>query len=118
MVKGAHTPADPTRPVSILQVIGDRDKSFHGSTNPKVTMYSAAERIDLWRTFNGCASQPVISRPSEAVTLSKYANGEGIEVVLCKVKGEGHHLRSDLRDQTDTMALKFLLKHHRETLDE
>ncbi len=118
MAQGAHTPADPTRPVSILQVIGDRDKSFHGSTNPKVTMYSAAERIDLWRTFNGCPAQPAVSRPSAGVTLSKYTNGEGIEVVLCEVKGEGHHLRSDLRDQTDTIALEFLLKHHRETLDE
>ena len=118
MVKGAHTPADPTRPVSILQVIGDQDKSFHGSTNPKVTMYSAAQRIDLWRTFNGCAAQPVISRPSEEVTLSKYSNGEGIEVVLCEVKGEGHHLRRDLRDQTDSIALEFLLKYRREPLDE
>ena len=118
MARGAHTPADPTRPVSILQVIGDRDKSFHGSTNPKVTMYSAAQRIDLWRTFNGCVAQPVISQPSAEVTLSTYANGDGMEVVLCQVKGEGHHLRRDLRDETDGIALDFLLKHRREPLDE
>ena len=115
MVKGAHTPAKPTQPVSILQVIGDQDKSFHGSTNPKVTMYSAAQRIDLWRTFNGCAAQPVITRPSEEVALSTYTNEVGIEVVLCEVKGEGHHLRSDLRDETDVIALDFLLKHRRDS---
>ncbi|MDG2185688.1 MAG: tetratricopeptide repeat protein, partial [Mariniblastus sp.] len=114
MVKGAHTPADPTRPASILQVIGDQDKSFHGSTNPKVTMYSAAQRIDIWRTFNQCAAQPVIAKRGEEVTLSTYANEGGIEVVLCEVKGEGHHLRRDLRDETDAIALDFLLKHRRE----
>ena len=77
-------------------------------------MYSAAQRIDLWRTFNQCAAQPVISRPGEEVTLSTYANEGGIEVVLCEVKGEGHHLRRDLRDETDAIALDFLLKHRRE----
>ena len=114
MAKGAHTPDDQTRPVSILQVIGDQDKSFHGSTNPKVTMYSAAQRIDIWRTFNQCAAQPAIAKRGEEVTLSTYANGKGVEVVLCEVKGEGHHLRGDLRDETDEIALDFLLKHRRE----
>ena len=48
------------------------------------------------------------------MTLSKYANGDGMEVVLCEVKGEGHHLRRDLRDETDEIALDFLLEHRRE----
>jgi poly(3-hydroxybutyrate) depolymerase len=47
MVKGAHDPGEKTKPVSIMQVIGDQDKSFNGSSNPKVTMYSAAKRIDV-----------------------------------------------------------------------
>ena len=114
MVKGAHTPADSTRPISILQVIGDQDKSFHGSTNPKVTMYSAEERIGLWRSFNGCAAQPVVTKAGEEVTLRTYTAEDGIEVVLCEVQGQGHHLRGDLRDDTDKIALDFLFKHRRD----
>ena len=113
MVKGAHDPGEKTNPVSIMQVIGDQDKSYNGSTNPKVTMYSAAKRIDVWRTFNQCRPDPVVVKKGEEVVVTTYANESGIEVAFCKVKGEGHHVRRDLRDIADIAALDFLLKHKR-----
>ena len=113
MAKGDHTPENGTRPVSIFQVIGDQDKSFHGSSNPKVTMYSADERIHIWRMFNQCDAQPTINEPFKKITLRTYVNANDIQVVLCTVTGEGHHIRHDLRDKTDLIALDFLMNHRR-----
>ena len=113
MAKGDHTPEEETQPVSIFQVIGDQDKSFHGSSNPKVTMYSADERINIWRMFNQCDAQPTINQPFEKITLRTYVNAHDIEVVLCTVAGEGHHIRHDLRDKADRIALDFLMNHRR-----
>ena len=111
MAKGAHDPDEKTKPVSIMQVIGDKDKSFNGSSNPKVTMYSAAKRIDVWRTFNQCRLEPVVVNKGEALVVTTYTNQSGLEVTFCKVKGEGHHIRRDLRDVADSLAIDFLLKH-------
>lgn len=113
MAKGAHDPTEKTKPVSIMQVIGDQDKSFNGSSNPKVTMYSAAKRIEVWRTFNQCRPESVVHSRGEEVVVSTYANRSGVEVALCKVKGQGHLIRRDLRDTADSLALDFLLKHKR-----
>ena len=113
MVEGAHDPGENTEPVSIMQVIGDQDKSFNGSSNPKVTMYSAAQRIDIWRTFNRCLPDPVVVNRGEEMVIYTYANSDGIEVVYCKVKDQGHQIRRDLRDSADDAALDFLLRHKR-----
>ena len=51
MAIGAHEPLKSTDPISIMQVIGDVDKSFNGS-NKTHPMYSAEERIDIWSKFN------------------------------------------------------------------
>jgi poly(3-hydroxybutyrate) depolymerase len=111
MVKGAHDPGEKTKQVSIIQVIGDQDKSFNSSSTPKVTMYSAEKRINIWRTFNRCFPNPVIMNKGEEVVVYTYVNQSGIEVALCKVKGQGHHIRKDLRDIGDNIALDFLLRH-------
>jgi poly(3-hydroxybutyrate) depolymerase/antitoxin component YwqK of YwqJK toxin-antitoxin module len=111
MVKGAHDPDSTTKSVPILQVIGDQDKSYKGSSNPKVTMYSAARRIDVWRTFNRCAPEPVVIEKGKEIEVHTYAGPSGMEVALCKVQGQGHFIRSDLRDSADSLALDFLLKH-------
>ena len=111
MVKGAHDPGEKTKPVSIMQVIGDQDKSFNGSSNPSVTMYSASKRIDVWRMFNQCRPDPVVVNKGNEIVVHTYANQSGLEVVLCKVKGQGHHIRRDLRESADSLALDFLLKH-------
>lgn len=113
MVKDGHEPDGNTRPVPIMQVIGDQDKSFNGSSNPKVTMYSAAERIEVWRTFNQCGPDPVIEEIGEEIVVYTYANPNGVEVVYCKVKDQEHHIRRDLRDSADSIAIDFLLKHKR-----
>ena len=113
MVKGAHDPDAKTKSVAILQVIGDQDKSFRGSSNPKVTMYSAARRMEVWRKFNQCAARPEITGQGEELEVHTFAGPSGMEVVLCKAKGQGHFLRSDLRDKADSLALDFLLKHRK-----
>ncbi|MDE0866115.1 MAG: hypothetical protein OSA98_20190 [Rubripirellula sp.] len=113
MAKGAHDPDENTRTVSIMQVIGDQDKSFKGTTNPKVTMYSATKRIDVWRAFHDCGSEPTVENHGKEIVLLTYANRAGIEVAYCKVKGQGHIIRRDLRDKADSVALDFLLKHKR-----
>lgn len=113
MVKGAHDPDEKTRAVSIMQVIGDQDKSFNGSSNPKVTMHSASERIEIWRRFNQCGPDPEVFNQGGMIIVYTYKNQSGHKVALCKVKGQGHHLRSDLRDGADSIALDFLLKHKR-----
>lgn len=113
MAKDAHDPSETTKPVSIMQVIGDQDKSFNGTSNPKVTMYSAAKRIDIWRKFNQCGAEPVLLRKGDKVVVSTYANPAGVEVAYCMVKGEGHHIREDLRDIADGLAVEFLLRHKR-----
>ena len=111
MVKGAHDPGEKTKPVSIMQVIGDQDKSFNGSSNPKVTMYSAAKRIDVWRTFNRCRPDPAVVTKGDEVVVYTYSSQSDIEVAFCKVIGQGHFIRSDLRDIVDSVALDFLLQH-------
>lgn len=111
MAQGDHAPEEGTRPVSILQVIGDQDKSFHGSSNDKVTMYSADERIHIWRIFNQCDARPTINRPFDNITVRTYGNSNDIEVALVTVTGEGHHIRHDVRDNTDSIALNFLMRH-------
>ena len=73
MAKDAHEPDELTKPISILQVIGDNDKSYHGSTNPKITMYSAAERIEIWRTFNQCGPEPVIEEQGDEIVWHTYS---------------------------------------------
>ena len=113
MAKGAHDPDEKTKSISIMQVIGDQDKSYNGSSTPKVTMYSARERIDVWRTFNRCRPDPIVVEQGEEVVLYTYANAAGVEVAFCKVKDQGHQIRRDLRDSADSMALDFLLKHKR-----
>ena len=113
MAKGDHTPDIGTRPVSILQVIGDKDKSFHGSSNEKVTMYSADGRIQIWQIFNQCDARPTINRPFDNITVQTYRNSNDIEVALVTVAGEGHHIRRDVRDKTDSIALNFLMRHRR-----
>ena len=113
MAQGAHDPRETTQPIPILQVIGDVDKSFNGSVEPKVTMYSAEERLEVWHRFNQCGPNPMVSRHGEELTVSTYSCPSGIEVTLCEAKDQGHHLRRDLRNRADVIALNFLLKHRK-----
>lgn len=111
MAKDAHEPDDQTTPVSLMQVIGDQDKSYHGSTNPKITMYSAEERIRIWNAFNNSNPKPKVEKQGESIVWYTYTNPDGLEIVFGKVKDEEHHIRRDLRDATDVKALDFLFRH-------
>jgi poly(3-hydroxybutyrate) depolymerase len=113
MIKGAHDPDEKTKPIPIFQVIGDKDKSFHGSITPERTMRSAKERIEIWRKFNRCGPDPVVVKKGDEITVYTYTSPSGLEVVLCEVKDQEHHIRRDLRDSADSLALDFLLKHKR-----
>ncbi|GAH12830.1 unnamed protein product [marine sediment metagenome] len=113
MAKGAHDPDEKTKPIPVFQVIGDKDKSYNGTTNPQVTMYSAIERIEIWRKFNQCGPDPVVVEHGDEITVYTYTSPSGVEVVFCKVKDQEHHLRRDLRDRADEIAIDFLFKHQR-----
>jgi len=114
MAKGAHDPDGDTTQTSILQVIGDRDKSFHGSTTPKITMYSSDERIDIWRTFLACTPDPITARYGNTMTLRTYTNKNDIAVAICEVQGEGHILQNALRSKADSIALTFMHNHKKQ----
>lgn len=53
---------------------------------------------------------------SERVVVQTYRNEKGFELVCCLVKGEGHHLRTDLLNATNALALNFLFKHEKDEL--
>jgi len=111
MAKGAHDSDEKKKPIPIMQVIGTKDKSYNGSSNEKITMYSARKRIDIWRRFNQCDPNPVVEKIGEEIVVYTYSNAAGIEVVLCEVKDQGHIIRRGLRDHADSLALNFLLRH-------
>lgn len=113
MAKNAHEPNKQTKSVSIIQVIGDQDKSYHGSSKKRISMYSLEERIKIWRNFNQCSSEPEVIKKGESIEMTTYTNEFGVEVAFFKVKGEGHHIRRDLRNTADSTALEFLLKHRK-----
>ena len=113
MAKGAHDPDKDTTPVHLMQVIGDRDKSYLGTTNPKVTMHSAEQRMAVWRAFNECTLPPVMKAHGNELKVNTYINSDGIELAICEAKDQGHHLRLDLRDAADIIALDFMLKHRK-----
>lgn len=113
MAKDAHEPNKSTKPIPIFQVIGDKDKSYHGSVTPRITMYSAKERIEIWRTFNECGPDPAVDEVGDEIVVDTYTSPSGLEVVLCKVKDQEHLIRRDLRDRADSIAIDFLFKHTR-----
>ena len=113
MAKNAHEPNKQTQSISVMQVIGDQDKSYHGSVKKRISMYSLEERIKIWRNFNQCFSEPVVKKRGKEIEIATYTNDIGIEVAFCEVKGEGHHIRRDLRNTTDSIAIEFLLKHRK-----
>ncbi|MEO1992612.1 MAG: hypothetical protein ABGW78_11805, partial [Pirellulales bacterium] len=111
MAKGSHDPDDQTTQTSIMQVIGDQDKSFHGSTTPRITMYSSDKRIDIWRRFLACDPDPITEHYGKKIVLHTYVNKNDIAVAICKVEGEGHHIQNSLRSRADFIALEFMLHH-------
>ena len=107
MAIGAHEPQKSTDPISIMQVIGDVDKSFNGS-NKTHPMYSAKERIDIWSKFNDCESPSFTDHGDWTSTHYVCANNKEIELMI--LKGVGHSLGEKWGARTDKMLIEFLLK--------
>lgn len=114
MAKGAHEPDVNTTPISLMQVIGDEDKSYHGSSNPRVTMYSAKERMEIWRTFNDCDPDANVTQLKDKITISTYSCPSGIEVALAVLEGQGHLIERHLRRPVDVATMDFLLSHRKD----
>ena len=51
-------------------------------------MYSADERINIWRIFNQCDARPTVNQPFEKITVRTFSNTNSIEVALVTVAGE------------------------------
>ena len=108
MAKGQHEPLKNTSKISLLQVIGDKDKSFHGSSKQKATMYSAKERIDIWTNFNHC--EDAIVKDNSESTMFHYDCSENKEVNLMILKGVGHNLSKKWKEKTDALIIEFFLR--------
>ena len=110
MIVGAHEPAAYTKQLSIMQVIGNEDKSFHGSRK-HVHMYSAEERIKIWCTTLECNPKPSVNKKIEGMTVTTYVNDNGQEFVYCMLHGIGHRVPYPIKLVTDGMIVDFFLRH-------
>lgn len=110
MIVGAHEPAAYTKPLSIMQVIGNEDKSFHGSRK-HVHMYSAEERIEIWCKTLECNPNPTVNKDIEGMTVTTYVNDNGQEFVYVMLHGIGHKVPYDIKLKTDGMIMDFFMKH-------
>ena len=110
MIKGSHEPDAKTAPLAIMQVIGNEDKSFNGSSN-RLTMYSAEKRIEIWRDFLKCNPKPSINTKIEGMTIKTYTNDQGHEVVYNMLHGVGHSIPRSIVPVMDGLIVDFFMKH-------
>ena len=110
MIKGSHEPDSNITPLSVMQVIGNQDKSFNGSSK-RLTMYSAEQRIEIWRSFLKCNPKPSINTKIKDMTIKTYVNDEGLEVVYCMLHGIGHAIPRHIIPIMDEMIVEFFLRH-------
>lgn len=110
MIKGSHEPDSNTAYLSVMQVIGNKDKSFNGSSK-RLTMYSAEQRIEIWRNFLKCNPKPSINTEIKGMTVKTYVNGEELEVVYCMLHGVGHGIPKPIIPVMDGMIVGFFMRH-------
>ena len=110
MIKGSHEPDSNITPLSVMQVIGNQDKSFNGSSK-RLTMYSAEQRIEIWRSFLKCNPKPSINTKIKDMTIKTYVNDEGLEVVYCMLHGIGHAIPRQIIPIMDEIIVEFFLRH-------
>ena len=110
MIKGSHEPDSNITPLSVMQVIGNQDKSFNGSSK-RLSMYSAEQRIEIWRSFLKCNPKPSINTKIKDMTIKTYVNDEGLEVVYCMLHGIGHAIPRQIIPIMDEMIVEFFLRH-------
>ena len=110
MIKGFHEPDSNTEPLSVMQVIGNKDKSFNGSSR-RLTMYSAEQRIELWRRFLACKPTPSTNTKIKGMTIKTYADDKGYEIVYCMLHGVGHSIPRPVRPVMDGLIVVFFMRH-------
>jgi poly(3-hydroxybutyrate) depolymerase len=110
MIKGSHEPDSNTVQLSVMQVIGNKDKSFNGSSK-RLTMYSAEQRIEIWRKFLDCSPKPSVNSKIEGMTIKTYANDKGHEVVYCMLHGVGHGIPKPIIPVMDGLIVDFFMRH-------
>ena len=110
MIKGSHEPDSNTTPLSVMQVIGNVDKSFNGSSR-RLTMYSAEQRIEIWRDFLKCNPKPSINTKIKDMTVKTYVNDKELEVVYCMLHGVGHRIPRPIIPVMDGMIVEFFMRH-------
>ncbi len=110
MIKGSHEPDANTEHLSVMQVIGNEDKSFNGSSK-RLTMYSAEQRIEIWRTFLDCNPSPSTNTKIKGMTIKTYVNDKGHEVVYCMLHGVGHAIPRPVISVMDGMIVDFFMRH-------
>ncbi len=110
MIKGSHEPDSNTSPLSVMQVIGNVDKSFNGSSK-RLTMYSAEQRIEIWHKFLECNPKPSTNTKIEGMTVKTYANDKEYEVVYCMLHGVGHSIPRPIIPVMDSMLMDFFMRH-------
>ncbi|MGY9003109.1 MAG: alpha/beta hydrolase family esterase [Rhodospirillales bacterium] len=110
MIKGSHEPDSKTEPLAIMQVIGNEDKSFNGSSQ-RLTMYSAEKRIEIWHDFLKCNPEASINTNIERMTIKTYHNDKGNELVYCMLHGVGHSIPRPIIPVMDGLIVDFFMKH-------
>ena len=93
-----------------MQVIGNEDKSFNGSSK-RLTMYSAEQRIEIWRSFLKCNPKPSINTKIKGMTVKTYLNDKELEVVYCMLHGVGHRIPKSIIPVMDGMIVDFFMRH-------
>ena len=73
---------DPSRPVPVFDVHGDRDR---------IVSYSlVASSIEFWKEHNACTSTQTTFRNGDATCVTHGDCADGADVVLCTIAGGGH----------------------------
>lgn len=112
MIKGSHEPDSSTAHLSVMQVIGNEDKSFNGSSK-RLTMYSAEQRIEIWHSFLKCNPKPSINTKIKGMTVKTYVNDKEHEVVYCMLHGVGHRIPKPVIPVMDGMIVDFFMRHRK-----
>lgn len=93
-------PCAPPRPVSALEVHGDRDEMvrYEGGRTARGSYPSARQSIELWSALDACLPAPRTSRQARLLffaplRVESFSCPAGARVALWTAEGGGHQLR-------------------------
>lgn len=90
---GLSAPCDPTRPVSVLQMMGTADPHLasEGEIGPDGQPRTWWAAIDVWSAFNACPADPAIATDGRVMTETHGPCADGTDVVKILLDGVGHN---------------------------